>query len=120
LENYPDPANLPSNLLYELILNLAEAGEFDKATALFHNRFFPREEGGTNVRQIWLEVQVLEAMSLAQNRQCSAATETIDHLGEPRADLPFTHDGLESFLRSARFRYLIGTIYKNLRHAGEG
>jgi Tfp pilus assembly protein PilF len=112
LQRYPDPANMPSNLLYELILNLAEVGEFDKATALFDNRFFAREEGGTNVRQIWLEVRVLEAMSLAQNRQCSAAAETVDHLGEPVADLPFTHDGLEPFLRSARFRYLIGTIYK--------
>jgi len=112
LEHYPDPANMPSNLLYELIFNLAEAGEFDKATALFHNRFFPREEGGTNVRQIWLEVQVLEAVSLAQNRQCSQAVETVDHLTEPVADLPFTHDGLESFLRSARFSYLIGTIYQ--------
>jgi tetratricopeptide (TPR) repeat protein len=112
LEHYPDAANMPSNLLYELILNLAEAGEFDKATALFHNRFFPRAEGGTNVRQIWLEVQVLEAISWAQNRQCSRAVDTVDRLGEPVKDLPFTHDGLESFLRSARLSYLIGTIYK--------
>lgn len=47
----------------------------------FHNRFFPREEGGTNRRQIWLEVQVLQGVSLAENRQCSAAAETVDRLG---------------------------------------
>jgi hypothetical protein len=27
-------------------------------------------------------------------------------------DLAFTHDGLEPFLRSARFQYLLGNIYK--------
>jgi tetratricopeptide (TPR) repeat protein len=61
LERYPDLANMPTPLVYELILNLAEAGEFEKATALFHNRFFQREEGGTNVRQVWLEVQIQRA-----------------------------------------------------------
>jgi len=55
---------------------------------------------------------VLEAMSRAQNRQCSQAVDTVDHLAEPVADLPFTQDGLESFLHSARFSYLTGTIYK--------
>ena len=56
LERYPDHAHIPSNLVYELILNLVEAGEFEKAEALFHNRFFPREEGGINVREVWLEL----------------------------------------------------------------
>jgi Cytochrome c biogenesis factor len=65
LEGYPDRANMPAPLVYELILNLAEAGDFDKAVALFHNRFFQREEGGTNVRQVWLEVQLQHAMSCA-------------------------------------------------------
>jgi tetratricopeptide (TPR) repeat protein len=113
LERYPDGANMRSNLLYELILNLAEAGEFEKATALFHNRFFPREEGGTNVRQIWLEVQILHAISLAQSHQCSEAIEIVDHLAVPLPDLPFTHDGLEPFLHSARFSYLSGTVYNS-------
>jgi tetratricopeptide (TPR) repeat protein len=113
LERYPDRANMPSNLLYELILNLAEAGEFEKAMALFHNRFFPREEGGTNVRQIWLEVQLLHAISLAESRKCSEAVQVADHVAEPVTDLAFTHDGLEPFLRSARLRYLAGTVYKS-------
>jgi tetratricopeptide (TPR) repeat protein len=112
LEQFPDRANMPSSLVYELILNLAESGEFDKATALFHNRFFPREEGGTNVRQVWLEVQVQRAISLAQAHQCSNATNILDHLADPVPDLPFTRDGLEPLLRSARFNYLIGIIYK--------
>jgi hypothetical protein len=65
LQLYPDRASMPTRLIYELILNLAEAGEYDAATALFHNRFFAREEGGTNVRQV-IEVQLQRALGLAR------------------------------------------------------
>jgi len=112
LQQYPDQANMPTSLVYELILNLAEAGEFEKASALFHNRFFPREEGGTNVRQVWLEVQIRHALALAQHGQCPQAIKIVDHLGELVPDLVFTHDGLEPFLRSARMSYVLGDVYK--------
>lgn len=112
LERYPDLAKMPTALVYELILNLAESGEFDKAAGLFHNRFFQREEGGTNVRQVWLEVQVQHALSVAEHGQCAEALQIADHLADPVPDLPFTHDGLEPFLRSARFNYLLGRLYK--------
>lgn len=112
LERYPDGADMPSKLVYELILNLAESGEFDQSAALFRNRFFPREEGGTNVRQVWLEVQVQHAISLAQSARCSEATNIVDTLAALVPDLPFTRDGLQPFLRSARFSYLIGNIYQ--------
>jgi tetratricopeptide (TPR) repeat protein len=112
LESYPDRGHMPSNLVYELILNLAEAGEFEKAAALFHGRFFPREEGGTNVREVWLELQVQHAVSLARSGQCLEAVGIVDHLAEPLQDLPFTNDGLDPFLRAARFSYLVGTVYK--------
>ncbi|HEV2399818.1 MAG TPA: DUF5107 domain-containing protein [Candidatus Sulfotelmatobacter sp.] len=115
LERYPDQANMPTSLVYELILNLAEAGDFEKASALFHNRFFQREEGGTNVRQVWLEVQIQHALSLALQGQCSQAINRVDHLAEPVPDLAFTHDGLEPFLRSARFNYLVGHVYKSCK-----
>jgi tetratricopeptide (TPR) repeat protein len=112
LERYPDLASMPTSLVYELILNLAEAGEFEKAAALFHNRFFQREEGGTNVRQVWLEVQIQHALSMAQQGQCSEAVKAVDDLEKPVPDLAFTRDGLEPFLQSARFSYLIGNVYK--------
>jgi tetratricopeptide (TPR) repeat protein len=115
LERYPDPAHMPSNLVYELILNLVEAGEFEKATAFFHNRFFPREEGGINVREVWLELEIERATSLARSGCCADALGVLDHLAEPVSNLPFTHDGLEPFLRSARFSYLIGSVYKVCR-----
>lgn len=112
LELYPDRSNMPSTLVYELILNLAEEGEFGQSVALFHNRFFPREEGGTNVRQVWLEVQVQHAISLAQSGKCSDAMNIVDNLDKPAPDLTFTRDGLQPFLRSARFSYLAGSVEK--------
>jgi tetratricopeptide (TPR) repeat protein len=112
LERYPDHAHIPSNLVYELILNLVEAGEFEKAEALFHDRFFPREEGGINVREVWLEVEVQRATSSARSGRCGEVVGVVDHLGEPVPGLPFTQDGLEPFVRSARFSYLIGNVYK--------
>jgi tetratricopeptide (TPR) repeat protein len=112
LERYPDQAHIPANLVYELILNLVEAGEFDKAEALFHNRFFPREEGGINVREVWLELEVQRATSFARSGRCTEAVGLVDHLAEPVPDLPFTHDGLDPFVRSARLSYLIGNVYK--------
>jgi hypothetical protein len=47
LERFPDQAHMPAELVYSLALNRAEAGDFDGAAALFRNRFFAREEGGT-------------------------------------------------------------------------
>ena len=112
LERYPDHAHMPSNLVYELILNLVEAGEFEKAEALFHNRFFPREEGGINVREVWLELKVQHAASSARSGRCTEAVGIVDHIEEPVPDLPFTHDGLGPFVGSARFSYLTGNVYK--------
>lgn len=112
LERYPDLDHMPTPLTYELILNLAEAGEFEKAEAMFHNRFFQREEGGTNVRQVWLEVELQKALSLARHAHCSEAMNIADQIARPVPDLPFTHDGLQPFLNSARFNYLLGTTYK--------
>ena len=113
LERYPDPANMPTALVYELIFNLTEAREFEKANALFHNRFFQREEGGTNVRQVWLEVQIQHALAMAQQGQCAEAIHTVENLAQPVPDLAFTRDGLEPFLDSSRFRYLLGSVYQS-------
>jgi tetratricopeptide (TPR) repeat protein len=115
LQQYPDLAHMPTSLVYELILNLTEAGEFEKATALFRNRFFQREEGGTNVRQVWLEVQIQHALAMASQGQCSPAIRTVNDLARPVPDLTFTNDGLEPFMESARFRYLMGSIYQSCK-----
>jgi tetratricopeptide (TPR) repeat protein len=110
LELYPDMAQMPTELVFELTLNLAEAGDFDGATALFRNRFFPREEGGTNVRQVWIEVQLLRALDQAEKKNCGEAIATSGRIGSPVEGLSFTRDGLQPFLETARTNYLLGKV----------
>jgi tetratricopeptide (TPR) repeat protein len=110
LEKYPNPTQMPTPLVYEMALNRAEAGDFKGALDLFHGRFFPREEGGTNVRQVWFEVRLQRALADARNKSCDAALNQSEHLGAPVPDLPFTQNGLEPMLNSARTNYLIGRI----------
>jgi len=110
LEQYPDQPHMPAELVYALALDRAEGQEFDGALALFHDRFFPREEGGTNVRQVWVEVNILQALSKAGANQCTDALQEIDSLGLAVAGLPFTADGLEPFVNAPRIQYLIGQV----------
>jgi tetratricopeptide (TPR) repeat protein len=119
LEKYPHLDTAPPSLVYELILNLAEAGDFDRATALFHNRFFPREEGGTNVRQVWIEVQLQHGLAAAKAGPCDQALTIVQNLGSAVPDLAFTHDGLDPILKLARTDYLLGTVYSRCGKSAE-
>ena len=42
-----------------------------------------------------------------------------DHLGDPISDPAFTHDGLAWLLRSARFNYLLGSLYQTCKLPGK-
>jgi tetratricopeptide (TPR) repeat protein len=110
LEKYPQIDATPPPLIFELILNQAEAGNFERATRLFQNRFFPREEGGTNVRQVWIEVQLMRVLASARGGRCGDALAGAEHLGSEVPGLAFTRDGLEPILQSARTSYLLGTV----------
>ncbi len=119
LEKYPQLDSAPPALIFELILNLTEAGDFERSTQLFHGRFFPREEGGTNVRQVWLEVQLLRALALAKQGKCSEALGAARHIGSEVPGLPFTRDGLEPMLESPRANYLLGTVFASCSQTTE-
>lgn len=119
LEKYPQLDTAPPALIFELALNLAEAGDFDRATKLFHNHFFPREEGGTNVRQVWIEVQLLRILAAAKEGHCGDALAGAEHLGSEVPDLAFTRDGLEPILQSARTSYLLGAVFASCGKANE-
>jgi hypothetical protein len=110
IAHYPDQANMPTDLVYEYALNLAEAGEFDRARALFHDRFFLRAEGGTNVRQVWIEVRLEQAVRAAQDGHCDAALKIVSQLGGVVPGLEFTQDGMQPVLDSARNSYLVGDL----------
>ena len=110
LERYPDLSLMPTPLVYELALNRAEAGSYEAAMDLFKNRFFGREEGGTNVRQVWFEVNLQRALALARTDRCKEAVTAAKSIGSPVKGLVFTQDGLAPFLDSARSKFLLGEV----------
>jgi tetratricopeptide (TPR) repeat protein len=112
LLGYPDRKTLPAALVYRLALALAGAGRFDEAEQQFADRFFPREEGGVNVRQVYLEVRIRRAQALAAKGECPRALDIVSHLGDTVTGLPFTQDGLRTFIDSARFQQMIGEVRK--------
>jgi hypothetical protein len=119
LERFPDLNRMPTNLVYELALNRAEEGNYDGAIELFRNRFFGSEEGGTNVRQVWVEVKLLQAVGLARTGHCEDALATASALGSPVQGLSFTQAGLQPLLNSARTNYLLGELSSGCRQKEE-
>lgn len=111
LERYPDLKSMPIPLVYDLALNKAEAGDFTGATSLFQNRFFGREEGGLNVRQVWIEVKLEQIQSLAKSGQCKQVLTEAHAIGKPVAGLDFTQNGLKPILDAARTKYLLAETY---------
>jgi tetratricopeptide (TPR) repeat protein len=111
LERYPNPGSMPTALVYELALGRAEAADYDGATRLFQNRFFGREEGGTNVRQVWIEVKLAETIGLGRAGRCQDALAVVKSLASPVAGLAFTKDGLNEIAESARTNYLLGDLF---------
>jgi tetratricopeptide (TPR) repeat protein len=106
LERYPDNASMPAPLVYEMALSYAEAGRFEKARAMFENRFFPREEGGVNVRQVWVRVRALEAA----HSSCDVALGILDHLADAVPGLAFTQDGMAPFLAEPGNQPALGSV----------
>ena len=81
LGRYPSAADkaslstMPANLVYQLALTRAEAGQYDEALTLFKDRFFPSEEGGVSAEQVLFEVKLMQAEAEAASGECAAAKE---------------------------------------------
>jgi len=116
LRRYPGTP-LPSRLVYKLALALAEAGRFEEAEGLLPGRFFPREEFGTNVRQVYLEVKLSQAFALARARRTAEAAALASAFGQPVAGLDFTKDGMAAFVGAPRFQYYAGELQALLGNA---
>jgi tetratricopeptide (TPR) repeat protein len=110
LERYPDLKSMPTALVYELALGRTEAGDYTGAINLFRNRFFGREEGGTNVRQVWIELKVTQTVGLGRAGRCDEALAVVKGMGSPVAGLAFTENGLQPIMESARINYLLGEL----------
>jgi hypothetical protein len=107
---FPDPSAMPADLVFRLARLLNEAQRFDEADSLFYDRFFAREEGGTNVREVYLEVKIGRATALAAEGRCAEALELIDELAAPVSGLDFTQEGLQQFIESERIQTLIDGV----------
>jgi tetratricopeptide (TPR) repeat protein len=110
LERFPDKGAMPPLLVQKLALGLTEVGRGQEAEAMFQGRFFPREEGGTNVRQVFLEVRLRRAQALAKAGRHAEAAAIVRAIDRPVKGLAFTRDGLAPFLETSRLQYLMGEI----------
>jgi len=110
LSRYPDRATMPPSLVQKLALALAEGGRADEGEKLFSGRFFPRAEQGTNVRQVYVEVELQRALERVRAGRGEEAGAIARGLGREVPGIPFTRDGLEAFLASPRSQYLLGVI----------
>jgi tetratricopeptide (TPR) repeat protein len=115
LRRYPETP-LPSTLVFKLALALAEAGRFTEAEALFPGRFFPREEFGTNVRQVYLEVKLRRALALAGEGRKAEAEALAASFGLPVPGFAFTEDGTKAFVDAPRFQFYSGELQAMLGH----
>jgi tetratricopeptide (TPR) repeat protein len=98
LRRYPAPDTMPSALVLKLALALAEAGDAEAAERLYHDRFFAREEGGTNVRTVYVQTRLTSAHLAAGTGKCDAALGILDSFAREQAGLSFTAGGLADVL----------------------
>ena len=110
LLRYPDRDGLTTPMRFDLALSLAEAGRIAEAEQTFQGRFFAREEGGVNVRRVWVEVELRKALALARAGRKQEALGVAGALGKEAPGLAFTREGMEAFQRGARYEYLLGKV----------
>jgi tetratricopeptide (TPR) repeat protein len=110
LTAYPDQKTLPRALAFDLALSLAEAGRAEDARNVLRDRFFAREEGGTSVQEVYVEVELLNAAAMVRAGKAVEAKALVASLGKPAAGFEFTKEGMGRFVQSARFLYLAGQV----------
>jgi tetratricopeptide (TPR) repeat protein len=98
LGRFPAADSMPASLVLKRALALAEAGDAAAAERLFHDRYFPREEGGTSVRAVYAQVRLTSAGMAAGTGHCDTAREMLDSLSAEQPGLAFTSGGLTDAL----------------------
>ncbi len=110
LERFPDRAGMPADLLQRLALGLAEVGRPADGAKVLAGRFFAREEYGTNVRQVFLETRLHEALALARAGKRAELAQLILALDSEVPGYSFTKSGLTPFVQSPRVQYELGEL----------
>src|SRR5258708_31449091 len=65
LQSFPELQSAPAVLVFRLVRLLGDAGEFDEAEKQLVDRFFPREEGGANVREIYVGLSMMRVRTIS-------------------------------------------------------
>jgi len=110
LRRYPAQSDMPPGLVFKLALALAEQGDGEAAEALFRNRFFPREEGGTSVRAVFAQVRLRRAEAASRERRCGDALQILESLDHETLGLDFTRGGLADLLQPALVQRQLASI----------
>jgi len=101
LEKFPG-TNPPATLIYQLARDLADAGRYDDAQKELATRFISLEEGGASQLDVYLEIKLKQARSLASGNRCDEVHNLLQHLGDPVSQLALTKEDLSLALKSPR------------------
>ena len=110
LQRYPNPSGAPPVVVQKLALALAESGRFTEADRLFANRFFPREEGSTDLQRAALEVKLQRARTLAESNDCKQALGALQQMRDAPPLAGFTAAGVRALLGGPRFEIATARI----------
>jgi len=101
---------MPAAMALKLAWASAEAGKAGEAEGVFHNRFFPREEGGTSVRSAYAQTRLISARVASDLGRCDEALDVLDALVTPRQGLEFTAGGLGDVLNQPTMAQQVAAI----------
>jgi tetratricopeptide (TPR) repeat protein len=110
LRRFPSSDGMPASLVFKLGVALAEAGEASAAERIFHDRFFPSEEGGTSVRAVYAQIRLLSAKMAADAGNCITSREILDSLSREEPGLAFTREGLADTLTAPAMALQVAAI----------
>ena len=80
LQGFPELLSTPAVLIFRLVNWLGNVGDFRCSGKLLANRFFLGEEGGPNVREIYVALRLKRAKSTATPAECPCGLYIIRHL----------------------------------------
>lgn len=119
LQRFPEPDRMPAAVVYKLALARAEAGDTAGAERLFHDRFFPSEEGGTSARAVYLQTRLASAAWGSTHSNCPGALEIVASLGHEQPGLPLTAGGFSDVLHSPANAWQIAKVDAACTHQAD-
>ena len=116
LERYPDQAALPPALVYRLALAKAESGDTG-VDALFRDRYFPPEEGGTGPERVLVAARALAARAAATSGRCDAARPIVDGLTNIGPGMPLAPQAMTEARRDPLVQLALARVESSCRAA---